>query len=64
MKDDYDDLVKMRDELRSKKTTTETVTRAKEEGLVLAEEERWALWRLACGRLPVDEYLGEEPNEG
>jgi hypothetical protein len=47
-------------EEESKKLVTETVTRAKEEGLVLADEERRALWRFAIGSLPVDAYLGEE----
>jgi hypothetical protein len=44
----------------SKKLTTEVVQKAKEEGLVLSDEERWALWRFALGSLPVGEYLGEE----
>lgn len=41
-------------------TTIDTVGQAKLEGVDLEKEEKHALWRLACGGLPVDAYLGED----
>jgi hypothetical protein len=49
-------------EKECKKMVTKAVNEAKAKGLVLDDEERWALWRLGSV-LPVDAFLGEEPND-